>query len=251
MRQRPIVAVMGCNKPLEGETATTVKFRYVDAVARFGECVPMIVPSLARMEDAGDIVTSVDAILLTGSTANIEPHRYKSDEDAYHPVDPARDTTSIALIKAAKHFGVPLFGICRGMQEINVALGGTLIDERRSGEPKWSHHAPDHASLEEMFEHYHPAQVAPASFLNRLTGKQELQINSVHYQMVGELAPGLRVEATADDGVVEAISSREADPLIFAVQWHPEWKPETRQHDMAFWRNLGDMARRRLTQSAG
>lgn len=244
MIDRPVIALIGCNKPLEGETAHTVKARYVDAIATHAGAAPMIVPSLGRPEDAAAIVPRVDAVLLTGSTSNMEPRNYGASEDGRQPRDTARDRTALALVRAARHFQVPVIGVCRGLQEINVALGGTLADERDHAADAESHHAPDDATLEQMFAYGHMITPAPASLLSRIIGTEDVEVNSVHYQRVDRLGEGLRVEATAADGVVEAISSREAEPLVYAVQWHPEWRPEERPHDIAFWRMVGDMARR-------
>ncbi len=247
MLDRPLVAVIGCNKMLEGEPAQTVKNRYIKALAEEAGAVPIIVPSLGRAEDAALIVTRVDAVLLTGSVSNVGPRHYGATE-AREPFDPDRDRTAFALIRAARHFSVPVIGICRGLHEINVALGGTLSDQRDTGtEP---HHAPDGASDAEMFAFTHEITPAPASLYARIAGPEPLSVNSVHYQRIDKLGDGLRVEATSPDGVVEAVASREAEPLVFAVQWHPEWKPKERAHDIAFWRYVGESARRAARRRA-
>ena len=247
MTDRPLIAVIGCNKPLDGEPAQTVKTRYLTALAEEASAVPLIVPSLGRLEDAIAIVPRVDAILLTGSTSNLGPATYGAAAGR-EPFDPSRDRTAFALIRAARHLGVPVIGICRGFQEINVALGGTLADERDAG--TGLHHAPDGADLEAQFGFTHEITPAPASLYARLAGTDPLTVNSVHYQHVDRLGDGLRVEATSPDGVVEAFASREADPLVFAVQWHPEWRPRERAHDIAFWRWVGEAARRSARRRA-
>lgn len=241
MIDKPVIAVIGCTKQLEGETAQTVKVRYLDAVAEEAGGAPLIVPSLGRPDDAAAIVARVDAVLLTGSVSNLSPRTYGAT-DGREPFDPGRDRTALALIRAARHFGVPVIGICRGLQEINVALGGTLGDERDLG--TGLHHAPDGADLETQFAFTHEVTPAPASLYARLVGVDPVAVNSVHYQRIDRLGEGLRVEATSQDNVVEAVASREADPLIFAVQWHPEWRPRERSHDIAFWRFVGERARR-------
>lgn len=241
MAQKPVIGIIGCNKELEGEPSHNVKARYVEGVAKFADAIPLIVPSLGQLDDMPAIVARLDAVLLTGATSNIEPHHF-GGYGGREPRDAMRDATSLALIKAAQEAGVPVIGICRGFQEINVALGGTLIDQRDDDEISIAHHASDGASLEEMFAHSHPVDVSPGSSLAQVVGAQRLLVNSVHYQMIDQLGEGLRVEATTADGVVEAISSRDGRS-IFAVQWHPEWRPETRPHDLAFWRYVGELAR--------
>lgn len=241
MTQKPVIGIIGCNKELEGEPSHNVKTRYVEGVAKFADAIPLIVPSLGQLDDMATIVARLDAVLLTGATSNIEPRHFGSP-GGREPKDAMRDTTSLALIKAAQEANVPVIGICRGLQEINVALGGSLLDQRDNDEISIAHHASDDATLDEMFAHSHPVDVSPGSSLEQVVGVQRLLVNSVHYQMIDQLGEGLRVEATAADGVVEAISSRDGRS-IFAVQWHPEWRPETRPHDLAFWRYVGELAR--------
>jgi len=242
MADRPVVAVSSCNKLVENEPACAVKNRYLETLARHADVVPLVVPPLGKPDDAAEIVARVDAVMLTGSASNVEPHHYGSAATNRAPHDPARDITTISLIKAARHFGVPIIGVCRGLQEINVAFGGSLSDGRELDE--WSHHAGEDVDIEEMFAHTHKVHLAPASLLSRVIGQSEVEVISVHYQHVERLGDGLRVEATADDGVIEAIASREAQPQVLAVQWHPEWRPEQRLHDLRFWHLVGDMARR-------
>jgi len=246
MTERPVIAVSSCNKLIEEEAATVAKNRYLDTLGRFADAVPVVVPPLGKPEDAAEIVSRVDAILLTGSVSNVEPHHYGSTASNRGPHDPTRDITTISLIRAARHFGVPIIGVCRGLQEINVAFGGTLSDGREAQD--WAHHAGEDQPLEQMFEHLHKVTFAPASVLARITGQSEAEVISVHFQHIERLGEGLRIEATAEDGVIEAISSREAEPQVIAVQWHPEWRPEQRPHDLRFWRLVGDMARRHRHQ---
>lgn len=240
--RKPVIGVISCNRTVEGENAYTVKTRYVDAVARYADAAPLICPSLDQVDNAAAIVERLDAILLTGSNSNIEPARYGAPSGRA-PFDPARDAMSEALIKAAIAAGKPVFGVCRGLQEINVALGGTLMDQRDDPAAAISHHAPDGVSLEDMFGHGHVAEPVSGTPLARIVGDRPIAINSVHFQAVDRLGKGLVVNARAHDGVVEAISSvADASPIL-AVQWHPEWRPEARSHDLAFWREVGEIAR--------
>lgn len=242
MTRRPVIGVISCNRIVEGENAYTVKTRYVDAVAKYADAVPLICPSIDQIDNADTILERLDAILLTGSNSNIEPFRYGADTGRA-PFDPARDAMSDALIKAAVAAGKPVFGICRGLQEINVALGGTLTDQRDAEPPDLAHHAPDGVSIDDMFGYGHTATPVPGTPLSRIVGDKPVAINSVHFQTIGQLGEGLVINARAPDGVVEAISSPSGASPILAVQWHPEWRPETRPHDLAFWREVGEIAR--------
>ena len=239
---KPVIGVISCNRTVEGEDAYIVKTRYVDAVARYADAVPLICPSVDNIGDADAIIERLDAILLTGSNSNIEPARYGA-ASGRAPFDASRDAMSDALIKAAMAAGKPVFGICRGLQEINVALGGTLVDQRDGPEPALPHHAPDGVSIDEMFGYGHSVELVAGTPLAAATGEKSIAINSVHFQAIGTLGTGLVVNARAEDGVVEAVSALPGSTPILAVQWHPEWRPDGRPHDLEFWREIGKIAR--------
>jgi len=244
MQHRPLIGVIACERVVEGEPAQAVKHRYLEAVERHAHALPVVIPTNQPEEHAADIVARLDAILLTGSGSNIEPKRYGSRTPPQPPTDRGRDGFSAALIRAAIVAGKPVFGICRGLQEINVALGGTLHDLR--DEPNRApHHAPPEAALDDTFAFSHPAKVVSGSILQRFAMSDALTVNSVHYQAIDRLGEGLVVNATGPDGVVEAISALNTAAPVFAVQWHPEWQPEGRKHDLAFWNYLGEAARAR------
>lgn len=239
---KPVIGVISCNRTVEGEEAYTVKRRYVDAVARYADAVPVIVPSLGEAEEAAALLERLDAILLTGSNSNIEPDRYGA-ASGRAPFDPRRDGTAAGLILAANRTNKPVFGVCRGLQEINVALGGTLRDQRDSDHERLQHHAPDGVDLEAIFSHSHGVKAKADTPLAGIVGTEPFTINSVHFQAIDRLGDGLVVNAEAEDGVIEAISSRPGASPILAVQWHPEWRPDSRAHDLAFWREVGRVAR--------
>jgi len=239
---RPVIGIIACGRTVEGEPAQAVKHRYIEGVERFAAAVPLIIPSHQSAANAAAIVARLDAVLLTGSNSNIDPRHYGSAGPAQQPVDSARDTLSAALIRAAIASGKPVFGICRGLQEINVALGGTLRD-LRAGDGAGRHHAAENADLDEMFGHVHPVAVPAGSVLAGVTGSDGFTVNSVHFQAIDRLAPGLVVNATGPDGIVEAIAATDTLAPVLAVQWHPEWRPQERPHDLAFWQFVGQAAR--------
>lgn len=247
MQQKPVIGVIGCYREFEGEPTHVVKARYVTGVREFADAVPVILPGFAAPADAAQALARLDGVLLTGSVANIRPENYGGPINARGPFDPHRDETTFALISAARKLGMPLYGICRGLQEINVALGGTLRDQRDQTEHAVAHHAPDEAGLEEMFAQSHMVDIVPGSDLSHMFGAGRVEVNSVHYQMIDRLGDGLRIEATAEDGVVEAIAGRDGWPLL-AVQWHPEWRPEERPHHLKFWASFGEVTRAYLTR---
>ena len=242
MSAKPVIGVISCNREIEGEAGQTVKNRYLDGVSRYADAIPMIIPTNAEPSDSAAIVARLDGLLLTGSSSNIEPERYGVEQPGRLPSDARRDAMSGALIKAAIAAGKPVFGICRGFQEINVALGGTLVDQRDTDNVAYLHHAPDGLGLEAMFNHFHAVDVLPGTPLQSFTGSTGLTVNSVHFQTIGRLGEGLRINAVGNDGVIESISTTDTPAPVFAVQWHPEWLPVNLPHDIAFWRYLHDAA---------
>jgi putative glutamine amidotransferase len=242
LQNRPVIGVIACGRTVEGEPAQAVKHRYLEAVERFANAVPLIVPTNQRPENAAVVVARLDALLLTGSNSNIAPSRYGSDAPGQAPTDDGRDDFGQALIHAAITAAKPVFGICRGLQEINVALGGTLKDLRASIGPDF-HHAPPEASLAESSGFTHPILVTPNGILHRFAEADHLEVNSVHYQAIDRLAEGLVTNATGPEGVIEAVAATTTPAPVFAVQWHPEWRPDSRPHDLAFWHYLGEAAR--------
>jgi putative glutamine amidotransferase len=249
-QKKPVIGVIACARLVEGETAQAVKDRYLEAVERYAEANVFMIPTNQAEANAPGLVDRLDAVLLTGSSSNIEPRRYGSDAQPVAPNDPGRDGFGAAIIHAAIDAGKPLFGICRGLQEINVALGGSLRDIRAEVFAPL-HHAAAEADLDETFGHSHEIDLVAGSLLQRYVGSNRLTVNSVHYQAIARLGEGLVANAAGPGGVIEAISANHTAAPVFAVQWHPEWRPEGRLHDLAFWHYLGEAARASYVRAAG
>ena len=199
--------------------------KYLRAVADGAQALPLLIPALGDGLDPAELVGRLDGLLLTGSASNVEPHRYGGPSSAAGtPHDPARDATTLPLIRAALDAGVPLLGICRGFQELNVALGGTLHQRVHEVPGLDDHREDESAPLEVQYGPAHPVRLAPGGILAGLAGALEVRVNSVHGQGIDRLAPGLAVEATAPDGLVEAVRVEHAPAFALAVQWHPEWR---------------------------
>lgn len=223
MDTRPIVLMPACNRVLGDHACHFIGQKYVDAV-RLAGCLPLAVPS-AEPGDIGELLAVADGVCLTGSPSNVHPSHFdEAVHDASLPLDPARDTWVLPLIRSALEQGVPLFGICRGFQEINVALGGSLHQAVQEQAGFRDHRAFDDHPLEVQYGPAHEVQVAPGGLLERLVGKAPFRVNSLHGQGIKRLATALRVEATAPDGVIEAVSAAEARGFNLGVQWHPEWQ---------------------------
>lgn len=239
MSSRPVLGIVACQRTVGVEPAQAVMERYVRAAMRHADVAALIVPSLPDLMSAAEVAPRLDGILLTGSPSNVEPHHYE-DEGGEGPFDPGRDAIALALVDRMIDSGRPVFGICRGFQEINVALGGTLRrDTSSEGSGLLRHHAPAEAQFGAMFDHLHPVHLTEGGLLASAIGKSEVTVNSVHFQGIGRLAQGLTVEATAPDGLIEGFSARPNGAPVIAVQWHPEWDAARNADSAAFFRLLG------------
>lgn len=235
--KRPVLGITACTRDVGVETAQAVIDRYVASAARHADCVPLLIPARPDLFAAEEVVDRIDGLLLTGSPSNVAPARYGDASDGDGPFDLGRDAMSLSLITAMRAAGKPVFGICRGFQEINVAFGGTLARDLSTEERPLAHHAPDEAGLAEMFAHAHDVSLTEGGVLATATGRDSLHVNSVHYQGVATLGTGLTVEARAPDGVVEAVSAQ--NPPLLAVQWHPEWATDDDAYSIRFFALLG------------
>ncbi|BDI05797.1 gamma-glutamyl-gamma-aminobutyrate hydrolase family protein [Sphaerotilus microaerophilus] len=239
---QPLVLVPACNRMLGQHPFHVAGKKYVDAV-RLAGALPLVVPSASPAE-LDVLLDLADGVLLTGSPSNVHPSHYGEEVyDQRLPLDPVRDDWTLPLIPKALQRGIPLLAICRGFQEANVALGGSLHQAVQEVPGKHDHRAPEAAPAEVQYAASHPIVVQRGGWLERLFGVgAELQVNSVHGQGVNRLADGLRVEALAPDGLVEAFSTvPTADTPGFAlcVQWHPEWLAADNPVSMALLRAFG------------
>ena len=220
--------------------------KYLKAITEAADAVPLIIPVLADDLAIDELVDQVDGVLLTGSPSDIEPHHYgreSDDPDALR--DPHRDALTLPIARHALETGVPLFAICRGFQELNVVLGGTL-HQKVKNVPGFHNHKenPDDA-LDVQYGPSHPVSLTEGGLLERLAGAREVMVNSLHGQGVARLADGVTVEAVADDGLVEAFTVDGAAAFALAVQWHPEWKATGNEFSSAIFSAFGDACRLR------
>lgn len=221
----PVVGIPACVKPINTSHFHAVNAKYIEAVAGAAEALPVLLPALGERYDPDDLVGRLDGLLFTGSPSNVEPHRYggpASAEGTLHDAD--RDATTLPLIRAAIDRGVPIFCICRGIQELNVALGGTLHQRVQEVEGKLDHRSRKDWAPEDRYQAVHPVALAADGYLRSLLADRpvEAMVNSLHAQGIDRLAPGLAVEATAPDGLIEAVRVADAPAFAVGVQWHPE-----------------------------
>ena len=244
MKQHPVVLVPACSRML-GEHAHFVAGRkYVDAV-RLAGCLPLVVPSV-HVDGIDELLDLADGVLLTGSSSNVHPRHFgEAVRDAELPLDPERDDWTLPLIRRALKRGIPLFAICRGFQETNVALGGSLHQAVHEVPGQHDHRGArgaKNASAEEAYGPAHSINIAPGGTLSAIVDASTIEVNSVHGQGVNRLAPGLRVEARAPDGLVEAFSMPDAPAFNLCVQWHPEWKAASNPVSMRLLKAFGAAA---------
>ncbi|MBB3951563.1 gamma-glutamyl-gamma-aminobutyrate hydrolase family protein [Aureimonas jatrophae] len=217
-----LIAVPADTRQFESYLWHAAPSTYLDALARIG-ALPVIVPALDGV-DLDPALDRVDGVLLTGSASNVHPERYgEAPTPGHEPYDTRRDALTARLIEGALSRGLPLLAICRGHQELNVALGGSLGTEIQEIEGRMDHRAPVHPEQDQRFALRHPVRLTNGGRLATLLGTDEVEVNSLHRQAVRDLAPRLSVEASAPDGTVEAVSVRDAPGFAFGVQWHPEY----------------------------
>lgn len=219
----PIVLVPACTRQFGDHPYYAAQIKYVEAVVRGAGCAPLILPALGDALDLETMLTVCDGIMLTGSASNVHPSHYAQDVlDPALPQDPARDATTLPLIRHSLGRGVPLFAICRGLQEVNVALGGTLHQLVHEVEGRWDHRSPKTPDNDVNYAPAHDIEIVEGGLLHRLLGERRVKVNSLHAQGVDRLATRARLEAVAEDGQVEAFSIPDAPAFALALQWHPE-----------------------------
>jgi putative glutamine amidotransferase len=249
MSRLPLIGVTACTKQVGLHPYHIAGDKYVRAVAVGAGGLPLIIPSLGDVLDLEALLDSLDGLLLTGSPSNVEPHLYNGPASAPGTLhDPARDATTLPLIRAAVAAGVPVFGICRGFQELNVAFGGTLHQKVHETGTFMDHREPENEPVEVQYAPSHPLHVQPGGVLAGLGLPSEIRVNSIHGQGVERLAPGLRVEALAPDGLIESISVEGALSFALGVQWHPEWQVRSNPEYLAIFQAFGDACRKRASQ---
>ena len=223
--RRPLVIVPACTREIGDHPYHAVQYKYIDAVVQGASCAPFIVPALGDAVDIDSVLDNADGIMLTGSASNVHASHYDQDVlDPALPLDPARDATTLPLIRAALKRGMPIFAICRGFQEMNVALGGSLHQAVQDVVGMMDHRENPEDTLDNQYGPKHPIALVPGGLMSRiLGGVDEIVVNSLHGQGIDRLGAGIAIEATAHDGLIEAFSLPSA-PFALALQWHPEWR---------------------------
>ena len=222
----PVAGLITDRRIFDGMPTHQANDVYITAIRDGAGALPLLIPSTDTPLAVDDLLAAVDGLLFTGAPSNVAPSHYGAAPRAGTELDAARDATTIPLLKAAIARGVPVLAICRGFQELNVAMGGTLHQHVHEIPGRLDHREPQNASRDQEYAPAHAVRLAPGGLLARLSGLEEAMVNSLHHQGVDRLAPGLEVEATAPDGQIEAVSMPRAPGFLLGVQWHPEWRWE-------------------------
>jgi putative glutamine amidotransferase len=248
--KRPLIGVVADVRPVDDLPFHMAQDKYLAAIRIGAEGFPVIIPSFGLDDDLADFIGQLDGLLLTGAVSNVAPQLYGAPpEPPRGPYDPDRDSTTLPLIDLALAIELPLLAICRGFQELNVALGGTLSPRLHELPGRIDHRAPYKLPLAEQYAPAHPVRLAPGGTLAGLAeGRDAVMVNSLHWQGIETLASRLSVEATAPDGTIEGVRVTDAKGFTLGVQWHPEWDVAASAFSMALFRRFGDAARKRRAQ---
>ena len=221
----PMIAIPCCRRVPDQHAFHQVGEKYILGGLEAAGCLPVLIPALGDRFDYAELVQRFDGVLLTGSPSNVEPQHYDGPpppED--NLTDPERDATTLPLIRAAVAAGLPVLGICRGHQELNVALGGSLHQEVHLVPGRMDHRSDKTGTADHKYRLVHPVTLTPGGLFQRLAGGAEtLEVNSLHGQGIDRPAPNLVIEAVAPDGQIEAVRLEGAE-FVVGVQWHPEWR---------------------------
>ncbi len=243
---RPLIGIPADRRMVGAHPFHMVGEKYARAVLDAAGAAPLLIPSLADELGFEELLERLDGLLFTGSPSNVEPHRYEGPPSAPGTLhDPARDATTLPLIRKAVAAGVPVFGICRGFQEMNVAFGGTLHQKLHEVPGHLDHRDDGTQPLEVQYGPAHDVTLEPGGLLRAFAAGERIRVNSLHSQGIDRLGPELEVEARAPDGVIEAFRVRNAQRFALAVQWHPEWKVMSNPFSRALFAAFGEASRER------
>lgn len=249
MRRIPLVGLPSDRKQFGHHPFQAVGEKYIRAVVDGAGCLPLLLPSLTPPLDLREALQHLDGLLLTGAHSNIQPHYY-SDEPSFpgNVHDPARDATTLGIVPLAIEMGVPVLALCRGCQEVNVALGGSLHQKVHELPGHDDHRENPDDPLGVQYAPSHPVDLVEGGLLAGIAGAREVMVNSLHGQGLRALGRGLVVEATARDGLVEAVRLDAPGAFLLGVQWHPEWRVSENPFYLGIFQAFAAACRQRAKQ---
>jgi len=234
----PVVGLVTDRRIFDGMPVHQANDEYITAIRDGAGALPLLIPSGGL--PIADILAAVDGLLFTGAPSNVAPSHYGAVHRPGTELDEMRDATTLPLLRAAIAAGKPLLAICRGFQELNVALGGSLHQHVHEIPGRLDHREPQDAATRDIeYAPAHSVTITQNGVLARLSGLREAMVNSLHHQGVDRLAEGLAIEAVAPDGQIEAVSMPGAKGFLLGVQWHPEWAFQRNPLSRAIFAGLG------------
>lgn len=224
--RRPLVGVTADYRTYDNAPYHVVGDKYLRAVWEAADCTPLVIPAMAESQEAAAMLEALDGLLFTGSPSNVHPTLYgHTPSERYEPYDQARDAMTFRMIEAALENGLPTLFICRGFQELNAALGGTLHPRVHEVEGRLDHRMPEHDDPDVRYGPRHAMTFTAGGRFAEIAEATEIEVNSLHGQGIDRPAQGLTIEGHAPDGTPEAVTVDGAKAFALGVQWHPEYKP--------------------------
>ncbi|MGC6472143.1 MAG: gamma-glutamyl-gamma-aminobutyrate hydrolase family protein [Parvibaculales bacterium] len=233
---KPIIGVIADSVYQDNMRLSSTGKKYMEGLTAVADVLPVVIPSTPDV-DVDAYLGLIDGLMLTGSLTNVHPSRYGVTPSTEHePYDELRDQTSFAFIEACLGRAIPLLGICRGFQELNVALGGSLVASVHEVEGRLDHREPDTADRDIKHADRHMVTFTDGGLFQSWTGMTSLKTNSLHRQAVDRLSDRLKIEAVCEDGTIEGVSVIDAAAFAVAVQWHPEYEAQNNVFSKAFFK---------------
>ena len=248
-KRKPVVLMSMGAQERKGHAYQVMTHKYITPLVELSGCVPLLAPSCCGTDDLEQYLSMVDGVYLTGAGSNIDPALYGQENlTPTKGQDPDRDLFDIPLIRAAIARGLPLFGICRGMQEINVALGGDIHQKAYEVDGINDHREDSDDPVDVQYADTHAVRPVPGTWFAELVGQAEIPVNSLHGQALDKLGEGIEALAHAEDGLIEAIHLPNAANFTLAVQWHPEWQAAQNPQSVKIFQAFGDACRQQAAR---
>ncbi|MDN7142448.1 gamma-glutamyl-gamma-aminobutyrate hydrolase family protein [Pseudomonas sp. JQ170] len=250
--RKPVVLMTMGSQERKGHDYQVMTHKYIVPLVEHAGCVPVLVPTCCGVEDLETYLDMADGVYLTGAGSNIDPALYgQENETPGKGQDRNRDLFDIPLVKLAIARGLPIFGICRGMQEINVALGGDIYQKVYAEAGFNDHRENPEDPVDVQYSAVHNVRIEQGSWLQKLLKTDEIRVNSLHGQGLKNLGKGIEPLARAEDGLVEAIHAPSLSPFLFAVQWHPEWQAAKNPDSVKMFEAFGEACRKQVAKVSG
>ncbi|MCY1410368.1 Gamma-glutamyl-gamma-aminobutyrate hydrolase PuuD [compost metagenome] len=250
--RKPVVLMTMGSQERKGHDYQVMTHKYIVPLVEHAGCVPVLVPTCCGTDDLEAYLDMADGVYLTGAGSNIDPALYgQENETPGKAQDRDRDLFDLPLVQLAIARGLPIFGICRGMQEINVALGGDIYQKVYAEAGFNDHRENPEDPVDVQYSAVHSVRLAQGSWLQKLLQSDEIRVNSLHGQGLKNLGKGIEPLAHAEDGLVEAIHAPSLSPFLFAVQWHPEWQAAKNPDSVKMFQAFGDACRKQMVKAQG